>query len=64
MTAGEGQLLEALPAQLSSVQVNLNAKGEPQVSVKIYVGATAEELREARELAVETFYETCRAVGR
>lgn len=48
----------------SSIQINLTAKGEAQVSLKVYEGAEADEITRIRELAVANFYEALRACGR
>ncbi len=48
----------------SSVQVALNAKGEAQVTVKVYAGEDADEVARIRTIATEQFYEALRACGR
>lgn len=48
----------------SSVQVNCTAKGEPQVSVKVYVGDDAAQVEAAKELALRVYGEAMAAVGR
>jgi len=48
----------------SSVQVALNAKGEAQVTVKVYAGEDADEVARIRGVAIEQFYEALRACGR
>ena len=48
--------------QRSSVKVSMTAKGEATVEVKVYVGQDAAELEAARQLAVQTYNETARAV--
>lgn len=55
---------EHLVEQRSSVKLTLNAKGDPQVEVRVYEGADAEELERIRRLAVQQFSEALRAVGR
>lgn len=46
----------------SSVAVTMNAKGEAQVAVKVYSGQDADELEQARSLAVKVYNETAQAV--
>lgn len=48
----------------SSVQINCTAKGEPQVSVKVYAGDDEANVRAAKALALALYTETMTAVGR
>lgn len=48
----------------SSVQVALNAKGDAQITVKVYAGEDADEVARIRTIATENFYEALRACGR
>jgi phosphotransferase system HPr-like phosphotransfer protein len=50
--------------QKSSVKLSLNAKGDCQVEVKCYQGTTNDEMEATRQLAISTFNETLKAVGR
>lgn len=46
----------------SSVAVAMNAKGEAQVTVKVYDGADETELERIRRLAVATYQALCAEV--
>jgi hypothetical protein len=48
--------------RISGVKIAENAKGDPYVTVHVYVGATDDELSTAREQALETYRETVKAV--
>jgi hypothetical protein len=45
---------EQLKAGVSSVEVNVNAKGEPSFKVKVYVGTTQEALDDTATQVVGT----------
>lgn len=51
-----------IPQLLSGVKIAENSKGEPAVTVHVYVGATDEELKTAREQAVDLYEKTRAAV--
>ena len=44
--------------RLSSVKISQNAKGEAQVEVKVYEGATPDEVERIRQLAVSAYTHT------
>lgn len=48
---------------VSGVKIAQTAKGDPTVTVHVYVGATDEELATAREQAVGLYQETLLALG-
>jgi len=48
--------------RISGVKIAENSKGEPAVTVHVYVGATDEELARAREQAIAIYNETRAAV--
>lgn len=48
--------------QRSSVKIAMNAKGEAQVEVKVYVGTPDDEMTETRQRAVSHYLETVKAV--
>lgn len=50
--------LEAQPAVRSGVRIEMNAKGQAQVKVSVYVGDTEQDLQEAKDLAVRTYQAT------
>lgn len=48
---------------VSGVKIAENAKREPIVTVHVYVGATDDELKTAREQAISLYQETREALG-
>ena len=48
--------------RISGIKISENSKGEPAVTVHVYVGATDEELTRVREQAVRVYEETRSAV--
>lgn len=48
---------------MSGVKIAQTAKGDPVVTVHVYVGATDEELKTAREQAVGLYQETLGNLG-
>lgn len=48
--------------RISGVKIAENAKGDPAVTVHVYVGATDDELATAREQAVMIYNQTRAAV--
>lgn len=48
--------------RLSGVKIAENAKGDPAVTVHVYVGATDDELQIARDQAITIYNETRAAV--
>ncbi|MDQ5820573.1 MAG: hypothetical protein M3540_03945 [Actinomycetota bacterium] len=48
--------------QRSSVKIGMNAKGEAQVEVKVYVDEDPQKLEEARQLAIRAYNDTARTV--
>lgn len=49
--------------RLSGVKIAQTAKGDPVVTVHVYVGATDDELNTAREQAVALYQETLGNLG-
>ena len=47
----------------SSVKLSRNSKGETQIEVKAYVGDTAEQVEEAKDLAVRVYNELAAKYG-
>ena len=45
---------EVISSGTSSVEVNVNAKGEPSFKVKVYAGTSEEELSDIAKKAIET----------
>lgn len=54
--------LPEIPQQLSGVKISENAKGDPSVTVHVYVGASDDDLRIAHLQAVKLYEDTRRAV--
>lgn len=50
--------------QRSSVKIAMTAKGEPTVEVKVYDGATQDDLDALRAIAVNTYKKASEEVGR
>ena len=55
---------EFLQEAKSSVAVSQNAKGEAQVTVKVYAGTQEAELDATRRLAIKVYNDTVREVRR
>jgi hypothetical protein len=51
---GDERFDEQLKTGVSSVEVNVNGKGEPSYKVKVYAGTTREELDDTATQAVVT----------
>lgn len=47
----------------SSVKITLNYKGEAQLEVKIYDGTTQDEADAIKQVATQTFRDTCAEIG-
>jgi hypothetical protein len=58
-----GELLAAIPAVLSSVQLDTTSKGFAMVRVKVYSGETEEEMDRLKNLAVVTYNKTIAMLG-
>lgn len=59
MSEREGERLDVR----SSVKVEANAKGFPQVRVSVYAGETEQEMERLKNLAVASFQKTCAMLG-
>lgn len=54
-TEHDGQFIDSIPAERSSVQIDMDSKGLAKVRVKVYVGEDETALTTARVQAINTF---------